>query len=210
MKRGQRFPKIVNYWNEERKRQGVQSCTPLEMLQKGFDRAQGQYIHPELIHFVAEWISIEYSFKVKHIMDKINEVSHAIHQTFDETKDQLIAQMQTTIDEQTRLIATQRTIIEAQETHIQETVIPLDNCNKLLTVIRIGEGYKISANSSNPQKSFIIRFVFPASMNFKQNFKKRFGPSSYENFDSYTETIQHIREFGPKSEIVGDQFLPHA
>jgi hypothetical protein len=180
-------------------------------LKQGFlKKLHGTYVHPKLINYIAILASPKYAVDVGKIMDKINELSQVTHQMFEGTTSEIIAQMQTTIDEQTRLIATQRTIIETQETLIQETAVPLDNCNKLLTVIRIGDGYKLSANSSNPQKSFIIRFEFPASMNFKQNFKKRFGPYYYENFDSYTETIQHIRMQGPKSEIVGDQFVPLA
>jgi hypothetical protein len=181
------------------------------ILPSTFDNeVRGIYVCKELVNIICIKISVKYLHHVTQIMDKINDLSHATHQTFEGTTSEITSQMQTTIDEQTRLIATQRATIETQETHIQETAVPIDNCNKLLTVIRVGDGYKLSANSSNPQKSFIIRFVFPASMNFKQDFKKRFGPYSYENFDSYTETIQHIREQGPKSEIVGDQFVPLA
>jgi hypothetical protein len=42
-------------------------------LKKGYNKAQGIYLHKDLIYFVAEWVSVEYSFKVKHIMDAINE-----------------------------------------------------------------------------------------------------------------------------------------
>lgn len=38
--------------------------------------ARGTYIHPKLIHFVAEWVSLEYAFKVAHIMDLLNEELH--------------------------------------------------------------------------------------------------------------------------------------
>ena len=37
---------------------------------------QGEYVHPKLIHFVAEWISDEYAFKVSELMDSINEHIH--------------------------------------------------------------------------------------------------------------------------------------
>ena len=37
---------------------------------------QGEYIHPKLVHFVAEWCSDEYAFKVQELMDSINENLH--------------------------------------------------------------------------------------------------------------------------------------
>ena len=37
---------------------------------------QGEYIHPKLIHFVAEWCSDEYAFKVAELMDSVNNRVH--------------------------------------------------------------------------------------------------------------------------------------
>ena len=37
---------------------------------------QGEYIHPKLIHFVAEWCSDDYAFQVAELMDSINENVH--------------------------------------------------------------------------------------------------------------------------------------
>lgn len=39
-------------------------------------RFQGEYLHPKLIHFVAEYISDEYAFKVAELMDSINDQVH--------------------------------------------------------------------------------------------------------------------------------------
>ena len=35
---------------------------------------RGTYVHPELIHFIAEWVSVEYAFKVSYIMNSKNEL----------------------------------------------------------------------------------------------------------------------------------------
>jgi hypothetical protein len=207
LKRGQRFSKIIDYWNNDRKNRGVQICTPLIFLQKGYDQAQGQYIHPELIHFVAEWISIEYSFKVKHIMDTINDYNHATNQTLDETKDQLINQMREIINEKDRIIQNQHTAIQTQEHHIQETSVSIDNCNKFLTVFTYRNGFKISANSSKPRKNFLKRFVFSASMNYKQDFKRIAGSYQFANFDHYSEILQIIRNLNHKSEENGNEVV---
>ena len=37
---------------------------------------QGEYIHPKLIHFVAEWCNDDYAFKVAELMDSINKQIH--------------------------------------------------------------------------------------------------------------------------------------
>lgn len=44
---------------------------------------QGEYIHPKLIHFVAEWVSDEYAFKVAELMDSIND---SVHQRMNDLK----------------------------------------------------------------------------------------------------------------------------
>lgn len=36
------------------------------------NRIRGTYVHPELVHFIAEWADLEYAFKVAHIMNLIN------------------------------------------------------------------------------------------------------------------------------------------
>ena len=74
-KRSDRWRKIIEYWNSQEEKSGVQNCTsvPLYELKGKYDKSRGTYVHPKLIHFVADWISIEYAFKVAEIMDLINQ-----------------------------------------------------------------------------------------------------------------------------------------
>lgn len=44
---------------------------------------RGEYIHPKLIHFVAEWCSDEYAFMVAELMDSIND---SVHQRLNDLK----------------------------------------------------------------------------------------------------------------------------
>lgn len=37
---------------------------------------RGEYVHPKLVHFVAEWCSDDYAFKVAELMDSINDKVH--------------------------------------------------------------------------------------------------------------------------------------
>ncbi|KAI5514465.1 hypothetical protein TVAGG3_0461680 [Trichomonas vaginalis G3] len=51
-------------------------------LTKGvINEFKGIYIHPDLIHFVAEWCSVKYAFYVKDIMDSIDK---KVHEKLDE------------------------------------------------------------------------------------------------------------------------------
>jgi hypothetical protein len=45
-------------------------------LRKNYQKCQGQYINPKLIHFVAEYMSIKYAFTVRNITDTINSLVH--------------------------------------------------------------------------------------------------------------------------------------
>ena len=82
-KRLQRWRNIVEYWNLER---GTEVYPASEYELKGkFDKSRGTYIHPELIHFVADWISLDYAFKVSKIMNLINERNQLTKQTLDDT-----------------------------------------------------------------------------------------------------------------------------
>jgi hypothetical protein len=72
------------------------------------------------------------------------------------------------IQAQVTHIDAQDETIADQETQIAATSVPITNSDKILTIYLYGEGYKLSANSYKPQKHFLIRFTFPASMNYKQ------------------------------------------
>ena len=74
-KRSKRWNEIIQYYL---KFEAVQNCTPIYELRKSYNLMQGQFLIPDLVHFVAEWISLEYSFTVKHIMDSINDKVHDV------------------------------------------------------------------------------------------------------------------------------------
>jgi regulator of replication initiation timing len=69
-KRGKGFVEILKYWNEF---ENLKKLPEMYELKKNYTKSQGTYLNPDLIHFVVDWISIEYAFKVKRIMNAINE-----------------------------------------------------------------------------------------------------------------------------------------
>lgn len=58
-----------------KKIQGVDFPTPQFDIKITRD-FQGTYIHPKLVHFVAEYVSKQYAFKVSELMDSINKAVH--------------------------------------------------------------------------------------------------------------------------------------
>jgi hypothetical protein len=64
------WPKVVIYWLENVVK-GEPKAT--HTLTDGPSEHRGIFIHPDLIHFIAEWHSLEYTFAVKRIMDVVNQ-----------------------------------------------------------------------------------------------------------------------------------------
>lgn len=83
------FKEIIEIYNEfvesteiEREIQGVVFPTPYFDIDftKEF---QGTYIHPKLVHFIAEYCSKRYAFMVAELMDSIND---SVHQRLNDLK----------------------------------------------------------------------------------------------------------------------------
>lgn len=70
-------------------------------LDPGYQKFQGYYIHPRLVHEVAHWCSITYSITVSKYMDSINEELIRKNITFEQKlkeQEEYVKQLQTTID----------------------------------------------------------------------------------------------------------------
>ena len=66
-----RFDQICQYWTQRNP-----SKSPKYILNDAPNGFRGVYVHPDLIHFVAEWVDIEYAFTVADIMNSINNKVH--------------------------------------------------------------------------------------------------------------------------------------
>ena len=60
--------------------EGGRKLPPSYYIEKIAPKYQGVYIHPKLVHFVAEYCSVEYAFIVSEIMDSVNEKVHEVLQ----------------------------------------------------------------------------------------------------------------------------------
>ncbi|KAI5522786.1 hypothetical protein TVAGG3_0584300 [Trichomonas vaginalis G3] len=76
--------KFLSFWLKEYggAKSGSTSKQAFYELTKGvINEFKGIYIHPDLVHFVAEWCSVKYAFYVKDIMDSIDK---KVHEKLDE------------------------------------------------------------------------------------------------------------------------------
>ncbi|KAA6387817.1 MAG: hypothetical protein EZS28_016652 [Streblomastix strix] len=64
-------------------------------IDKGYaNEYRGYYVHPNLINYIAAWISPKYAVYVRRIMDSINENSQQTHTTFEANTSRLLEQLQ--------------------------------------------------------------------------------------------------------------------
>ncbi|KAI5497030.1 hypothetical protein TVAGG3_0808540 [Trichomonas vaginalis G3] len=79
-----KMQEILEFWLKEygRAKSGSTSKQAFYELTKGvINEFKGIYIHPDFVHFVAEWCSVKYAFYVKDIMDSIDK---KVHEKLDE------------------------------------------------------------------------------------------------------------------------------
>ncbi|KAI5520750.1 hypothetical protein TVAGG3_0554270 [Trichomonas vaginalis G3] len=79
-----KMQEILEFWMNEygQAKSGSTSKQAFYELTRGvINEFKGIYIHPDLIHFVAEWCSVKYAFYVKDIMDSIDK---KVHEKLDE------------------------------------------------------------------------------------------------------------------------------
>ncbi|KAA6387130.1 MAG: hypothetical protein EZS28_017346 [Streblomastix strix] len=66
-----------------------------DITNKGYaNEYRGYYVHPNLINYIAAWISPKYAVYDRKIMDSINENSQQTHTTFEANTSRLIEQLQ--------------------------------------------------------------------------------------------------------------------
>ena len=89
-KRQWRHYKNTKSWNQVKEafekrysNVGGRILPPSYYMEKVEKEYQGEYIHPKLVHFVAEYCSVEYAFMVAELMDSIND---KVHEKLDENK----------------------------------------------------------------------------------------------------------------------------
>ena len=76
--------KIIQYWTENEcklRRLGSEATNetrPYYQILEASNEFKGMFVHPDLIHFVAQWVDISYAFAVKHVMDSINDKVHEV------------------------------------------------------------------------------------------------------------------------------------
>ena len=100
-------------WNEIREayesslpqNRGDENIITYYALSTGYSNdTKGSYVHPELIHFVAEWCNILYAFKVSAIMNNINHIKNLKGKDGDDNLDSIIRQQKNEIEKLTGIV----------------------------------------------------------------------------------------------------------
>lgn len=154
---------------------------------------QGWYIHPKLVHHLAEWANLEYAIKVSEIMDLINERLHLLNTSLQEEiytlkqENQTLQERVDLLDQKVSDAYDVNLVLHENTTNLMHDVndlkpraVPAGTNNKLLRImIEDATGlYKITANSFWTDDRFeedgytvIKHYRFPASMNVRQILK---------------------------------------
>ena len=76
----EKFDEICNLWMKNRSAQkgADPEMTAKYQILNGSNEFKGTYVHPDLVHFVAEWVDISYAFTVADIMNSINDKVHEV------------------------------------------------------------------------------------------------------------------------------------
>ncbi|KAI5543143.1 hypothetical protein TVAGG3_0079500, partial [Trichomonas vaginalis G3] len=109
-----KMQEILEFWLKEYggAKSGSTSKQAFYELAKGvINEFKGIYIHPDLVHFVAEWCSVKYAFYVKDIMDSIDK---KVHEKLDEEE------LEDTVENAKPLFEEVRKMCEKQLEHERE------------------------------------------------------------------------------------------
>jgi len=190
--RGKRWQEIIDYYVQL---EGSVNLRYLYNLRKGYDKAQGNYLNPDLVHFVAEWISIPYAFKVKRIMDSINERSQVTGETFEDISEEIIKKQKSVISKLKQRVEEQSEVIEEQSKTIEEQSVrsQINNYERLFIFRDESGAIKLSVNQRKPPKNIIETFIFPSAMTIKQDIKREFQLS--RTYIIEEQQLEHIVEF---------------
>ena len=215
-KRGKRWSNIINYCTNPNRNDGTVNLRhPLYELKKGYPQAQGIYVHPKLIHFIAEWISVDYAFKVSTIMNLINEKNQILNRDLNNTISELtseLGQIKIQLNQLKSENANLTSKTEQQTKTIFDESVRVKNCRRRLMILKLYDGrYKFSANSSDPidvvldehdAEYVYAEFTLPRGMPLKQEMNGMFGKNYYIKPELVQDAKRYIESKLPNSKTI--------
>jgi hypothetical protein len=198
-----RWHKIIGLYNEEIAFGEKTPDSKLWFVASVSNDLRGSYIHPKLVHHVAEWADLKYAIRVGRIMDAINENNK---EKLDKEVSDLISKIVT--DE--KVIFEQSVRVENNEKRLliircstQVDKIEEDKESKKSKPIL----FKLSCNSTTNSKSklggtIVNTYVFPASLNIKQELRNKFkkhGSATKFVENELPDLVKFIISLNPKS-----------
>jgi hypothetical protein len=181
-KRGGRFKRLENYWINH-----INNCqTKVDYEIKGYKRTQGTYIHPDFIHFVAEWLSEEYAFKVMFIMKEINRRAHLKNIDAETNFQEVLADLKSKNDELEKEVNELKSKAESQLQQIQD----LTSQNKDLS----SENSDLAETIQEKNEALHDNSVRTLEYNCHSMFVHR-DPKNQENYKIYVNQVKSVGNY---------------
>ena len=157
----------------------------------GHNETQGWWIHPKVVHYLAEWADLEYAWKVGEIMDAINERIHlkctsledeldSLHDENDKLKHELesVKDELKTVKDDYDMLNEENEILHENAKNLTNNVnelktrsVPKGTNDKLLRVLKITDNrFKVSADSYRKRFEYPIvkTFILASSMHVRK------------------------------------------
>jgi hypothetical protein len=190
----------VKYWSKEINTESKARYT----LKKGYgNRARGDYVHPDFVHFVAEWCNVDYAFKVAKIMDAINsgnneELGIRVRE-LRERNEILETKKQELECEITGLVA-RKTALQSE---IFETSVRTDSRRKMVRILEYDNHIHVSIDQSKNIHDGILLalFVYPTHRNIVDKLRNEWGITGTRcpcfNYEDLDDLIEWFKGYKP-------------
>lgn len=172
-------------------------------LNSGFSKEiAGTYVHPKLINAIAMWASPKYHLRVSLIMDTINKRTQLTGELFETVADELIETQRKLIKELEETCESKSEEIKEQTIVIHHNSVRTGINNKMLYIFSHGENFKLSSNSTRKPSNILHTYIFPATMNMRQDVCWHFGLNKLViPNDRLDDVLQYLNEKNPKLKI---------
>jgi hypothetical protein len=223
---GKRFEEVCAVWSLQMGSSEVstpQQPAKYSLLETYSNEVKGTYIHPDLVHFVAEWVDLEYTFRVQKIMNDLNRQLHSIMEynglpdvplvakTLLETAEVELKAKDAEIEELQKKIGTieeeKKAVVEELTDEISNKSVRTDINNKELKIIELEDFYYVSGDQDYSKFERLggkIKYVFwfLASMNMRQAFirdSKKGGTAPMFEKEELKVLVKYLLAKDPKS-----------
>jgi hypothetical protein len=211
-----KFAEICDVWSSQLKRpvSGTSEESAKYQLFEGYRiEVRGTYVHPDLVHFVAEWVDLKYAFVVQKIMNSLDTQLHNIMEDNGLSDEPVVAKRlldSASVELKVKGAEIEELKVQVKELQIDNQVLGLKKkklslklkrledekfdrdvrtnlCDRNVRILMDDGTYYFSANHEKRYKKLdvVYQFVFPANMNVRRDVRRWMEME----FDRKVETV---------------------